>query len=76
MEFQGKMHEACQKFESMEEEHLAQMITFIIKMNQVLCTFVCVFGRYSVTLSLSLSLSLSLFNQRLSTYVLSHSLSL
>ena len=35
MEFQGKMVEACQKFESLEEEHLAQMITFIMKMSQV-----------------------------------------
>ncbi len=35
MEFQGKMHEACMKFESLEEEHLAQMVTFMIKIAQV-----------------------------------------
>ncbi len=31
MDFQLKMKEACQKFESLEEEHLAQMSTFVIK---------------------------------------------
>ncbi len=35
MEFQGKMHEASMKFESLEEEHLAQMVTFMIKISQV-----------------------------------------
>ena len=38
MEFQGKMVEACRKFESMEEEHLAQMVTFMAKIAQV-CPF-------------------------------------
>lgn len=36
MDFQGKMVEACQKFESLEEEHLAQMVTFMIKMAKVM----------------------------------------
>ena len=35
MEFQGKMSEACTKFESIEEEHLAQMVTFMIKIARV-----------------------------------------
>jgi len=35
MDFQGKMKEACQKFESIEEEHLAQMTTFVIKIAKV-----------------------------------------
>ena len=35
MEFQGKMKEACVKFESLEEEHLAQMSTFMLKMARV-----------------------------------------
>ena len=35
MEFQGKMSEACLKFESLEEEHLAQMVTFMIKIARV-----------------------------------------
>ena len=35
MEFQGKMSEACMKFESLEEEHLAQMVTFMGKITQV-----------------------------------------
>ena len=33
--FQSKMVEACQKFESLEEEHIAQMVTFVIKLAQV-----------------------------------------
>lgn len=36
MEFQGKMVEASLKFESLEEEHLAQMVTFMIKISQVI----------------------------------------
>jgi len=35
MEFQGKMTEACQKFESLEEEHIAQMVTFMYNISQV-----------------------------------------
>ena len=35
MGFQGNMLEACQKFGSLEEEHLAQMITFVMKMSEV-----------------------------------------
>jgi len=35
MEFQGKMSEACKKFESLEEEHMAQMVTFMIKIARV-----------------------------------------
>ncbi len=35
MDFQLKMKEACQKFESLEEEHLAQMSTFVIKIAKV-----------------------------------------
>ena len=35
MGFQGNMLEACQKFEGIEEEHLAQMITFVMKMSEV-----------------------------------------
>ena len=35
MEFQGKMSEACKKFESLEEEHVAQMVTFMIKIARV-----------------------------------------
>ena len=35
MEFQGKMKEACGKFESLEEEHLAQMSTFMLKLARV-----------------------------------------
>ena len=34
-EFQSKMVEACQKYESLEEEHIAQMVTFVIKLAQV-----------------------------------------
>ena len=37
MEFQGKMKEACGKFESLEEEHLAQMSTFMLKLARVRC---------------------------------------
>ena len=47
MDFQGKMVEASQKFESLEEEHLAQMVTFMIKMAKVRCSFVssaCICG--------------------------------
>ena len=29
------MQEACQKFGAIEEEHLAQMITFVMKMREV-----------------------------------------
>ena len=47
MEFQGKFVEAALKFESVEEEHLAQMVTFMIKMSQV-C--VCVFVHPSILL--------------------------
>ena len=36
MEYQGKHKEACAKFESIEEEHLAQMITFSIQLASVL----------------------------------------
>ena len=36
MEFQGKMSEAAMKFESLEEEHMAQMVTFMIKLTQVM----------------------------------------
>ena len=36
MEFQGKMKEACCKFESLEEEHLAQMSTFMLKLARVI----------------------------------------
>ena len=35
MEYQGKMSEASMKFESLEEEHLAQMVTFMIKIARV-----------------------------------------
>jgi len=35
MEFQGKMTEACQKFESLEEEHIAQMVTFMYNISQI-----------------------------------------
>ena len=35
MEFQGKMKEASAKFESLEEEHLAQMSTFMLKLARV-----------------------------------------
>ena len=35
MGFQANMLEACQKFGSLEEEHLAQMITFVMKMSEV-----------------------------------------
>jgi hypothetical protein len=34
MGFQANMLEACQKFGSLEEEHLAQMITFVMKMSE------------------------------------------
>jgi hypothetical protein len=34
MGFQGNMLEACQKFGSLEEEHVAQMITFVMKMSE------------------------------------------
>lgn len=46
MEFQGKMHEACLKFESLEEEHLAQMVTFMIKTSQVCPLSLCEFHVY------------------------------
>ena len=36
MEYQGKHKEACAKFESIEEEHLAQMITFTIQLASIL----------------------------------------
>ena len=36
MEYQGKHKEACAKLESIEEEHLAQMITFSIQLASVL----------------------------------------
>ena len=32
MDYQGKHKEACTKFESIEEEHLAQMVTFTIQL--------------------------------------------
>ena len=35
MGFQANMLEASQKFGSLEEEHLAQMITFVMKMSEV-----------------------------------------
>ena len=35
MSFQANMLEASQKFGSLEEEHLAQMITFVMKMSEV-----------------------------------------
>ena len=36
MEYQGKHKEACVKFESIEEEHLAQMVTFTIQLASAL----------------------------------------
>ena len=36
MEYQGKHKEACAKFESIEEEHLAQMVTFTIQLASAL----------------------------------------
>ena len=42
MEFQGKMKEACMKFEALEEEHLAQMSTFMLKLARVsTCSYRC-----------------------------------
>ena len=35
MGFQANMLEASQKFGSLEQEHLAQMITFVMKMSEV-----------------------------------------
>ena len=35
MDFQAKMKEASQKFESLEEEHLAQMTNFMLKITKV-----------------------------------------
>ena len=36
MEYQGKHKEACAKFESIEEEYLAQMVTFTIQLASAL----------------------------------------
>jgi len=36
MEYQVKHKEACAKFESIEEEHLAQMVTFTIQLASAL----------------------------------------
>ena len=45
MEFQGKMSEACVKFEHAEEEHMAQMVTFMIKIARVsFVANVCVYA--------------------------------
>ena len=44
MEFQGKFSLASMKFESLEEEHTAQMVTFMIKIARVsvcVCVHVC-----------------------------------
>ena len=36
MEYQGKHKEACTKFESIEEDHLSQMVTFTIQLASAL----------------------------------------
>ena len=52
-EFKEKMSTACIKFESLEEEHMTQMATFMMKIAQVgtsvcVCVGLCVCGSVCV----------------------------